>query len=54
MNFGFILALVGLIITFFLAYYGHEVVAGILGTTTIIGLVTVFVLGKKHQNIDNN
>jgi len=48
--FGFILAIIGMIIAFFLAYLGHEIVAGIFGTTTIIGLVTVFVIGKKRQD----
>ncbi len=32
-----------------LAYFGHEVVAGIFGGGTIIGLVSVFVLGKRQQ-----
>jgi len=48
--FGFILAIIGMIIAFFLAYLGHEIVAGIFGTTTIVGLVTVFVIGKKRQD----
>lgn len=28
---------------------GHETIAGIFGTTTVIGLVTVFVIGKRIQ-----
>lgn len=48
-NFGFILGLVGLILATILAIMGHEVVAGIFGTTTIVGLVTVFVIGKRAQ-----
>ncbi len=48
--FGFILAILGMIIALFLAYLGHEIVAGIFGTTTIVGLVTVFVIGKKRQD----
>ena len=33
---------------------GHDVVGGILGGVDIVGLVTVFVLGKKEQrsNLD--
>jgi len=48
--FGFILALLGMGIAFGLSVMGHDTVAGIFGTTTIIGLVTIFVIGKKHQN----
>lgn len=47
--FGFILAIFGIIAAFVLAYLGHDTVAGIFGTTTIIGLVTIFVIGKKRQ-----
>ena len=47
--FGFILALIGMGIAFGMAYLGKDTVAGIFGTTTIIGLVTVFVIGKKEQ-----
>lgn len=47
--FGFILGLVGMSLATILALYDHETIAGIFGTTTIIGLVTVFVLGKKGQ-----
>ncbi|MFW5895383.1 MAG: DUF2335 domain-containing protein [archaeon] len=49
-NFGFILAIIGMIIAFLLAYLGHDTVAGIFGTTTIVGLVTIFVIGKKRQD----
>ncbi len=48
--YGFILALIGMAIAFGLAYLGHDTVAGIFGTTTIVGLVTVFVLGRQQQN----
>lgn len=47
--FGFILAMVGMGIALTLALYGHDTVAGIFGTTTIVGLVTVFVIGKRSQ-----
>jgi len=50
--FGFILGLVGMGLATILALYGHETIAGIFGTTTIIGLVTVFVIGKKIQQKD--
>ena len=48
-NFGFTLGLVGLILATVMAILDHEVVAGIFGTTTIVGLVTVFVIGKRAQ-----
>lgn len=47
--FGFILGIVGLGLATTLALLGHEAIAGIFGTTTILGLVTVFVLGKRAQ-----
>ena len=47
--FGFILAILGMLIAFGLAYLGHDTVAGIFGTTTIVGLVTIFVIGKRKQ-----
>ncbi len=50
--FGFILGLIGLGLATLLAMYDHEVVAGIFGSTTIIGLVTVFVIGKRSQTKD--
>ncbi len=49
-NFGFALGLVGLILATILALLGHETIAGIFGTTTIVGLVTVFVIGRKSQD----
>ncbi|MCG8700175.1 MAG: DUF2335 domain-containing protein [Bacteroidales bacterium] len=52
--FGFILAIIGMAIAFVLAILGHDTVAGIFGTTTIIGLVTIFVIGKKKQKEDQD
>lgn len=51
--FGFILAILGMLIAFGLAFLGHDTVAGIFGTTTIVGLVTIFVIGKRKQNTDS-
>ncbi|WP_240644872.1 DUF2335 domain-containing protein [Cyclonatronum proteinivorum] len=48
-NFGFALGVLGLILATVLALSGYEWVAGVFGTTTIVGLVTVFVIGKKAQ-----
>jgi uncharacterized membrane protein len=50
--FGFILGLVGLGLATYLAMYGHETIAGIFGATTILGLVAVFVIGRKEQKKD--
>ena len=33
-----------MLIASLLAYLGHDTVAGIFGTTTIVGLVTIFVI----------
>ena len=51
-NFALAIAILGLILASGLAILGHETIAGIFGTTTIVGLVTVFVIGKKAQNQD--
>lgn len=48
-KYGFILAILGIISALVLALLGHDAVAGIFGTTTIIGLVAVFVIGKNKQ-----
>lgn len=48
--FGFILALICLASTVFLAVKGFETLASILGSSTIIGLVGIFVTGKYFQS----
>lgn len=48
-NFGFALGVLGLVLATILALMGQETIAGIFGTTTIVGLVTVFVVGKSAQ-----
>lgn len=32
------------------ALYGHDVVAGTIGSTTVVGLTTVFITGRKMKN----
>lgn len=51
-TFGFTLGLIGMVISAFMAYTGHETVAAIFGSTTIVGLVTVFVVGRRMQEKD--
>lgn len=48
-NFGFALGITGILATVFMAYSGHDTVAGIFGTTTIVGLAGVFVYGRHVQ-----
>lgn len=48
---GFALAVGCIAGTIYLSMNDHESVAIVLGTCTIIGLVTVFVLGKRAQSI---
>jgi len=48
--FGFILGLVGIGAAVWLALEDHDTVAGIFGTTTICGLVAVFVIGRKKNS----
>ena len=53
-KYGLTLGLLGILATVFIAYTGHDTVAGIFGTTTIVGLVGVFVIGKyTNQDKDN-
>lgn len=49
---GFILAFLCLGSATFLGFTGHDTLAGIIATTTILGLVAVFVLGKIRQEKD--
>jgi uncharacterized membrane protein len=49
---GFILGILGLVIATYLGINGHDWLAGTIATTTIISLVTIFVLGKKSQHED--
>jgi len=51
--FGFILGFAGLLSASILALLGHETTAGIFGTTTIVGLVAVFVWGGKSSQKDS-
>lgn len=52
--FGFILGFTGILCATALSFFGHEAVAGTFGSVTIIGLVTVFVIGKKAQKEELN
>ena len=51
--FGFVIALVGIGSSIYLTFHGHDTIAGIFGTTTIVGLVAVFVIGKKRKEKRN-
>jgi len=48
-NLGFGIAVIALGISALLTWLGHDWVAGIIGGSTIIGLVSVFVIGKRGQ-----
>ena len=47
---GGIVAVAALGTAAFLGYHGHSVAAGIVGGTTVVGLVTVFVTGRRHSS----
>lgn len=49
---GFIIAVICICATVWLSLAGHEAVAGVLGGTALVGLVTVFVVGKREQKAD--
>ena len=48
--FGGVVALAALGTAGFLGYLGHSIAAGIVGGTTVVGLVTVFVTGRRYPN----
>lgn len=50
--FAFILALAGMGVSAFLAVKGHDIVAGTFATTLILGLVAIFIQGRKAQRKD--
>lgn len=50
--FGFILGLVGIGCGTFLAYNGQPYVGAIVAGTTVVSLVSVFVIGKRNQKRD--
>lgn len=51
---GFAIGIVGIIISAVLTLYGFETVGSIIGGSTVLGLVTVFVLGKKAQKTEQH
>ncbi|MFN6943506.1 MAG: DUF2335 domain-containing protein [Cytophagaceae bacterium] len=48
--FGFTIGIVALLAAWHLAINGHNAVAGIIGGTTVVGLVSVFIIGKTSQS----
>ena len=48
--FALVVALTCISASVFLAYSGHDTVAGVIGGATILGLVATFITGKKSQN----
>lgn len=47
--FGLIIGLAGLGVSLVMALTGHDVTAGIIGGTSVLGLVTVFVTGQRIE-----
>jgi uncharacterized membrane protein len=43
---GLVIGVAALVSSVFLGYTGHDWAAGIIGGTTVVGLVTVFVVGR--------
>ena len=48
-NYGFAISLAFLVVSAALIYTGHDVAGTFLGTVDIIGLVSVFILGKLYK-----
>lgn len=49
---GFALGVLGLASATAIAYFGHPGAAGTIGGVTLVGLVSVFVIGKTEQSRD--
>ncbi len=49
---GFIIAIIGLCISGYVIIQGQPIAGGILGSTTLLGMVTVFVMGHKSRQND--
>ena len=47
---GFIIGVVALGISYALAMAGHDWVAGLVGGTTVVGLVSAFVIGARRKD----
>jgi len=47
--FGFVIAILGIAAAVYLGAIGQTTVAAVLGGSTVLGLVTVFVIGKKWK-----
>ena len=45
---GFAAALAALGVTAYLGYLGHAFAASVVGGTTVVGLATVFAIGRRH------
>ena len=50
--FGLLISVLFLAASYSLGMNGHDALVSILGGTTLVGLVTVFVIGKNKQNRD--
>ena len=48
-RFGFLIALAALTAACVLGYQGHEAAAAAVGGTTVVGLVTVFITGRRGR-----
>lgn len=51
-HYGLLIGILGLATCVILSLSGHDAVATAIGSTTIVGLVTVFVVGKRQQRRD--
>jgi fructose-specific phosphotransferase system IIC component len=47
--FGLVIGCTSLYVAYSLAMAGHDLVAGVIGGTTVVGLVTAFVIGSKKS-----
>ncbi|MDR0961435.1 MAG: DUF2335 domain-containing protein [Mediterranea sp.] len=50
---GGIITILCLVVTLVLGYAGHDALAGVIGSTTILGIATIFVLNKKPRKKEN-
>lgn len=48
--FGFIIGFIGTAGSLYLVYLGHDTAGAAIGSTSLVALVSIFVLGKRNSN----
>ena len=51
--FGFAIGMTGLVVSSFMAYIGAEIASAFVGGSTVVGLVSIFVIGQIYHKKSN-